>query len=125
MRNLKYKGCIEKDEVHIDMMKMPMWIVLQLETLIGKIPSPLPGGVLKVKFYVYKKKESWIEVNDKRIDFIYTLRQTLRDSENDYYLLTFTIKRDNKSLMLRCKDVKQDCYPKKELIKFLLEELIK
>jgi hypothetical protein len=128
-RKLKYKGNLEKDEVWIDMMRLDKTVSehhtsILLERLFGKIPSPLPWGVLKVKFYIYKRKPSWIECNGKRIKFMYDMLNLGIGTSGEYYL-SFSVKqRITRGINLYQIPVKQSCYPKKTLIKYLLNELV-
>lgn len=122
---VKYKGNQEKDEVWIDMMKIEDKSLIKLKQAFGGfIPSPLPDGVLKVKFYIYKKKYSWIECNGKRIEFTYNLYRLLKDSENDHYELRFYLVLITSIVDVKIIPVRQDCYPKKVLIKYLINSLL-
>jgi hypothetical protein len=124
-QRLKYKGNFTKDEVWIDMMRTPREVGnIQLQNVFGLINNPLPGGILKVKFYIYKRKPSWIECNGKRIEFVYNLYRKLKDSENDHYELRFDLIPLKKESDIIRIPVSQDCYPKKTFIKYLLNELV-
>lgn len=134
---LKYKGSSEKNEVWIDVMRLDKTVSehhvsVLLERWFGRIPKTLPGGVLKVRFHIYKKKLSWIECNGKMIEFVYDIvvrKKAMIESDSFsklHYLLSFQIKQKiTRGLNLYYVNVADSCYPKKTLIKYLLNELVK
>jgi hypothetical protein len=94
-------------------------ISLQRHNVLWNEPDSNIPEFMRIKFYIYKKKPSWIECDDKIIRFEYDIVKQLKDSENDHYLLKFLL--ENKYFHI---PVPFDCTSKKELIKILLDQLI-
>jgi hypothetical protein len=128
MRQIKYKGnTLTKDEVWINMMETSSAIGNKIQKLFGKtaVPGTLPGGLLKVKFYIYKKKQSWIECNGARIEFKYNILNSDEQGANRgfKYTLVFNVPYPPplRASHLHYVDVHDGCFPKKVLIKHLLD----
>lgn len=117
---LRYKGSLVKDEVHIDMMRSDFEQAKKLMKY-GYIPPTLPSGILRVKFHVYKKKLSWIQMGaSNKIEFTYDIWGDPK------HVLTFTCPygfpmRGNRVYNIH---VPFDCTTKKDIIKYFIDCLL-
>lgn len=126
---LRYKEHRAGNVVTIDAMESDVEAMNKLsQSVVGPIPSPLPGGVLDVTFYVYKKKPSWLLVREKKVEFTYDIwkrpvaGEKLKKGDAPY-ILFFKIKLSDTSGLNIPIDVPFDCTTKKNIIKHLLNAL--
>lgn len=135
MRKLRYKGNtkFDKDEVlvdrkcsHDDREKSFDYTVTQ--KFFGS--EVFGTDIVPVKFYIYKKKASWIQwMGDRggKIEFTYDIiptnsysEQFVEDPEPNWKL-QFFIKGEDNPIEINVND---SCFPKKIIIKHLLNALV-
>ena len=118
-QKLRYRNNTAKDIVVIDILKCSGE---QLHKLLGRSAfAAIDKELLDISFYIYKRATSWLQVGEKKYEFNYTIYPTHpSDKDKGEYTLTFTA--TDKSWMHRVY-VKDCCYPKKQLIKYLLNAM--
>ena len=123
MNKLRYKSDDRKDVVVINTQKCTM---NQMDRLAHQfyIKGPIPHYI-EIEFFIYKKKSSWIKCNGVQIDFKYDIKPITRysepfveDPEKDWQLIFLVNEVWNINV-----SVNDSCYPKKVLIKHLLNRL--